>query len=67
MSVDAQRLYDVMFFVMLLWSAPLQIAIAIYFLWDVLGIAVLAGLVILAATMPFNVLLARRSKKVQVR
>lgn len=35
MSVDAQRLMEVAPFLNLLWSAPLQIFLAIYFLWQV--------------------------------
>lgn len=26
------------------WTSPLQVALAIYFLWNLLGIAVLAGM-----------------------
>lgn len=35
MSVDAQRFMDVVPFVNLLWSAPLQMILAVYFLWQV--------------------------------
>lgn len=35
MSVDAQRFMDVSPFINLLWSAPLQVILAIYFLWQV--------------------------------
>lgn len=35
MSVDAQRFMDVSPFINLLWSAPLQVTLAIYFLWQV--------------------------------
>ena len=66
MSVDAQRLYDLMSYVMLIWSAPLQIAISIVFLWQVLGVAVFAGLGVLVLTFPLNVFLARRNKTLQV-
>ena len=66
MSVDAQRLYDLMSYVMLIWSAPLQIAISIVFLWQILGVAVFAGLGVLVLTFPLNVFLARRNKTLQV-
>lgn len=36
MSVDAQRFMDVSPFINLLWSAPLQVILAIYFLWQVI-------------------------------
>lgn len=35
MSVDAQRFMDLMTFLNMLWSAPLQIFLALYFLWQV--------------------------------
>lgn len=35
MSVDAQRFMDLAPFLNLVWSAPLQIILAIYFLWQV--------------------------------
>jgi ATP-binding cassette, subfamily C (CFTR/MRP), member 1 len=66
MSVDAQRLYDFMSYINLLWSAPLMIGVSIYFLWQVLGPSALAGVVVLLATLPLNVWLARYSKQIQV-
>lgn len=36
MSVDAQRIMDVAPFLNMLWSGPLQIMLAIYFLWQVI-------------------------------
>lgn len=35
MSVDAQRFMDVFPFLNLLWATPLQVILAIYFLWQV--------------------------------
>lgn len=43
MAVDAQRFMDLTTYINMIWSAPLQIALAIYFLWDLLGPSVLAG------------------------
>lgn len=43
MAVDAQRFMDLTAYINMLWSAPLQIALALYFLWDILGPSVLAG------------------------
>lgn len=37
MSVDAQRFMDLTTYLNMIWSAPLQIALALYFLWDLLG------------------------------
>lgn len=38
MSVDAQRFMDLTTYLNMLWSAPLQIGIAVYFLYQILGI-----------------------------
>lgn len=38
MSVDAQRFMDLMPYLNVLWSAPLQIILALYFLYGTLGI-----------------------------
>lgn len=35
-SVDAQRFMDLAPFLNLIWSAPLQVILAIYFLWQVI-------------------------------
>lgn len=43
MAVDAQRFMDLVTYINMLWSAPLQIALALYFLWAILGPAVMAG------------------------
>lgn len=52
-------------FINLLWSAPLQIALALYFLWGVLGPSVLAGLAVIIVLMPFNGVLAGLQEKLQ--
>lgn len=43
MAVDAQRFMDLTTYINMLWSAPLQIGLALFFLWDLLGPSVLAG------------------------
>ena len=37
MSVDAQRFMDLISYVCMIWSAPYQIGLAIYFLYQELG------------------------------
>ncbi|KAL3103423.1 hypothetical protein niasHS_002609 [Heterodera schachtii] len=49
MSVDIQRFQDMTPFVMLFWSAPLQVVLALFFLWRLLGLSILSGLVTLIA------------------
>lgn len=37
MSVDAQRFLDLGGLLPMVWSSPIQIILALYFLWDLLG------------------------------
>lgn len=37
MSVDAQRFMDLTAYLNMLWSAPLQISLSLYFLYQILG------------------------------
>uniref|UniRef100_A0A183EIZ2 ABC transmembrane type-1 domain-containing protein n=1 Tax=Gongylonema pulchrum TaxID=637853 RepID=A0A183EIZ2_9BILA len=66
MSVDIQRFQDITSYMMLFWSAPFQIILAIYFLWRLLGVAVIAGLTVLFATIPFTSWISIRMKRCQV-
>jgi len=67
MSVDAQRLQDAAGYLWMIWSAPLQICIAVYMLWDLLGVSVLAGLAVMILLIPIHAVIATASKKLQVR
>lgn len=51
----------------MIWSAPLQIALALYFLWGILGPSVLAGLAVMIILIPVNGLIANRVKTLQIR
>ncbi|XP_014689382.3 ATP-binding cassette sub-family C member 3 isoform X1 [Equus asinus] len=67
MSVDAQRLMEVAPFLNLLWSAPLQIFLAIYFLWQNLGPSVLAGVALMVLLIPLNAAVAMKIRTFQVK
>ncbi|XP_056198345.1 ATP-binding cassette sub-family C member 3 isoform X1 [Falco biarmicus] len=66
MSVDAQRFVDLMTFLNMLWSAPLQIFLALYFLWQTLGPSVLAGVAVMVLLIPFNSAIAIKTRAYQV-
>ncbi|NWS94623.1 MRP3 protein, partial [Mionectes macconnelli] len=66
MSVDAQRFMDLMTFLNMLWSAPLQIFLALYFLWQALGPSVLAGVAVMVLLIPFNSAIAIKTRAFQV-
>eukprot|EP00094_Tigriopus_californicus_P002270 TCALIF_02191-PA protein Name:"Similar to ABCC1 Multidrug resistance-associated protein 1 (Gallus gallus)" AED:0.28 eAED:0.28 QI:0/0.14/0/0.75/0.28/0.25/8/0/1220 len=66
MSVDVQRFMDLMPYLNMLWSAPLQIALCCYFIYQELGAAMFAGLAVMVIGIPFNVVVASFSRKYQL-
>ncbi len=44
MSLDAQRLMDMIPYLHMIWSALLQIGVSLVLLWDVVGPATMGGL-----------------------
>lgn len=67
MSVDAQRFMDVTAYINMIWSAPLQIILALYFLWQYLGPSVLSGLAVMIILIPVNALLAGKVRNLQIK
>ena len=66
MSVDAQRLQDVSGYLWMLWSSPFQIGIAIYLLYNILGVSVFAGLGTMVLMFPLNAFIANIQSNLQV-
>lgn len=66
MAADVQRFQDVTTFVMLIWSAPFQMLLALYFLWRLLGFCVLIGLLILILLIPLNSWISSKTRNCQV-
>ncbi|XP_030060084.1 multidrug resistance-associated protein 1 isoform X2 [Microcaecilia unicolor] len=62
MSSDAQQLMDLTVNLHLLWSAPFQILMATIFLWQELGVSVLAGVAVLVLVIPINAFVASKVK-----
>jgi len=67
MSVDAERLRDASSFLWLLWSCPLQIIVALVFLYMVLGVSIFAGFGIMLILFPINLVVASIESKLEVR
>lgn len=65
MSVDAQKISDFILFINVSWSSPLQIGIAVYLLWQQLGIATLAGTAFMILLVPFNAWITSMWRKTQ--
>ena len=66
MAVDAQRFMDLTSYLHLIWSAPLQIGLSLYFLWAQMDVAVLGGVGIMIIMIPLNAYIARKTRKQQV-
>jgi len=66
MSVDAQRFMELTAYINMIWSAPFQMCICLYFLWMVLGPSVLAGVGVMVLMIPINALIAKKSRTYQV-
>ncbi|XP_068192205.1 multidrug resistance-associated protein 1 isoform X2 [Antennarius striatus] len=66
MSVDAQRFMDLLTYLNMTWSAPLQVVLALYFLWQTLGPSVLAGVAVMVLMVPVNAVIAMKTKTYQV-
>ncbi|XP_004685060.1 PREDICTED: canalicular multispecific organic anion transporter 2 [Condylura cristata] len=67
MSVDAQSFMTTAPYINLVWSAPLQIILAVYFLWQNLGPSVLAGVTFMVLLIPLNGAIAMKMQAWQVK
>jgi ATP-binding cassette subfamily C (CFTR/MRP) protein 1 len=54
MAIDTSRIVEFVTIINETWSAPLQIAIALYLLWAQLGVASIAGLGAMLFLIPIN-------------
>ena len=54
MSVDVQKILDVIPYLCMIWMSPIQIGLSLYFLWGLLGPSVLAGLGVILLLIPIN-------------
>ncbi|XP_032929590.1 multidrug resistance-associated protein 1 [Catharus ustulatus] len=66
MSVDAQRFMDLATYINMIWSAPFQVIVALYLLWQTLGPSVLAGVAVMVLLVPINAVMAMKTKTYQV-
>ncbi|XP_018335871.1 multidrug resistance-associated protein 1-like isoform X2 [Agrilus planipennis] len=64
-SIDAERFVEFISSVNMLWSAPFQIIIALIFLWKLLGLAVLLGLMVMLVLIPVNLFIGNKMKNLQ--
>lgn len=65
MSIDAQRLQDLMNYMNSIWSSPLQICLSLYFLWRELGASSLGGVAVILLMVPATRVIAQKMGALQ--
>ena len=65
MSVDVQRLQDLVQNLQIVWSGPFQIVLCLYSLHGLLGNSMWAGVFIMVIMIPLNAVIAKYQKKLQ--
>ncbi|CAL1527543.1 unnamed protein product [Lymnaea stagnalis] len=65
MSVDCQRLQEIMTIFFFMWTTPLQILIAVVFLYLTIGPSVLTGVGLLLLMVPINTWIGSKQKLIQ--
>ncbi|KAK3940375.1 hypothetical protein QBC46DRAFT_127013 [Diplogelasinospora grovesii] len=65
MAVDAQRLQDLTQFAQQVWSAPFQIFICMFSLYQLVGWSMFAGIGVMIVMVPINGMIARFMKNLQ--
>ncbi|KAF9993545.1 hypothetical protein BGZ80_005031 [Entomortierella chlamydospora] len=65
MSIDAQRLQDLVSYLHVVWSGLFQITIALYLLYDTMSWAIFAGVAIMILAIPLNAKLSVFMKNFQ--
>lgn len=65
MSIDAQRLQDLMNYMNSIWSSPLQICLSLYFLWRELGASSFGGVAVILLMVPATRVIAQKMGALQ--
>ena len=66
MSVDAQRLMDLVTFLYAVYSAPVQIMLALLLLYNFLGPSIFAGFGVMILLIPVNFVIGAKGRRYQV-
>lgn len=65
MSIDAQRLQDLVTYLHVVWSGLFQITMALYLLYETMGWAIFAGVTVMILMIPLNARLSVFARKFQ--
>ncbi len=66
MSVDAQRFFELVTYIHVLWSGPLTIGVAVYLIWQQLEFGTLAGIAVMVLMIPLSGVIAKKLRDLQV-
>lgn len=66
MAVDAHRFFEMVPYLHVLWSGPIVMGLAIFLLWQRLGVAVFSGLVVMILMIPLSGFIATKLRALQV-
>lgn len=66
MSIDCERIQNCTTYLYVMWSAPLQIILCTYLLWQEVGAATLSGLAVMVLLIPINIFTTAKTRKYQV-
>ncbi|KAI9812228.1 MAG: hypothetical protein M1826_002937 [Phylliscum demangeonii] len=67
MAVDTERLQDLTQYAQMLWSAPLQLILCLFSLYQLIGWSMMAGLGAMVVLIPLNGVIAKMMKELQKR
>jgi ATP-binding cassette subfamily C (CFTR/MRP) protein 1 len=67
MSVDAHRFFEMIPYLHVAWSGPTVMTLAIFLLWQYLGVAVFAGLAVMILMIPMSGFIATQLRNLQTR
>ena len=66
MSVDAHKFIEVVTYINMMWSCPVQITISMVLLWQTLGPSILAGIAVMITVIVTNMFVSSKQKILQV-
>ncbi|XP_037048609.1 multidrug resistance-associated protein 1-like [Bradysia coprophila] len=66
MIIDAQRFFELIQYLHIIWAGPLTIALSLYFLYQILGVAVFSGLIVMILMFPLNAYIATMLRNYQI-
>ncbi|XP_062304038.1 multidrug resistance-associated protein 1 [Osmerus eperlanus] len=64
-SADTQKLMDFVVYFNAVWLAPIEVALCLFFLWQLLGPSALAGIATVILIFPLNGFIAKKRSKLQ--